>query len=147
MSQLNIFLSLGSPTEQNHSKSKSAHFLPLSPICPAIKISSKLPPKPIHPHGHKHAGITVLKLIITLITVMAFVLSRSGHGTKAAVLHTLSLVAKSALEVILSVLCHWLPVKQIQFVLKQWDFCLLKYTILIFSHFTILGLTFLDVRN
>lgn len=106
LSQVNIFLSLGSQPEQNHSNSKSAHFLPLSPICPAIKISSKLLPEPIHPRGHKNAGITALKLIITLITVMAFVLSRSEHGTKAAVLHTLYLVAKSTLEVILSVLCH-----------------------------------------
>lgn len=48
----------------------------------------------------------MLKLIITLITVMAFVLSRSERGTKAAVPHTLSWVAKLMLEVILSVLSH-----------------------------------------
>lgn len=133
LSLIKISLRLGSHAEQKHSESRSAHFLPLAPVCHVIKISSKLLLKYIHPYGHKHSGTTVLKLIITLITVMAFVLSRSERGTKAAVPHTLSLVAKLILEAILPVLSHWLSLKQIKCVLKQQGFCHLKYTVLILS--------------
>lgn len=78
LSLLETSLGMGSHTEQYHSLSSSG-----SSVCRVIEVSRKLLPKSTHLHGHKCAGTTVLALIITLITVMAFVLSKLEHGTKA----------------------------------------------------------------
>lgn len=88
---------MGSHTKKNHFGSRTASFPPLAPQF-AMKSKPREAAAKIYPlHDHKHAGITVLLLIITLVTVVAFALSKSEDGMKTES-QTLSLVTKTTLE-------------------------------------------------